>query len=92
MPELPEITAYLEGLERTIVGEPLRKIRLRSPSLLRTWDPPLSAAEGMRVTGLRRIGKRIVWEMEGGLFLVFHLMITGRFKRNSALQRSLAAM
>jgi formamidopyrimidine-DNA glycosylase len=47
---------------------------------VRTWDPPLSAAEGMRVTGLRRLGKRIVWTMEGELFLVFHLMITGRFK------------
>jgi formamidopyrimidine-DNA glycosylase len=80
VPELPEITAYLEGLDRTIVGQPLDGIRIRSPSLLRTWDPPLSDARGRRVVGLRRIGKRIVWEMEGGLFLVFHLMITGRFK------------
>lgn len=80
MPELPEITAYLEGLERTVLGRPLERIRVRSPSLLRTWDPPLSAAEGLTVTGLRRIGKRIVWEMEDDLFLVFHLMITGRFK------------
>jgi formamidopyrimidine-DNA glycosylase len=80
MPELPEITAYLEGLERTILGQPLARIRVRSPSLLRTWDPPLSAAEGRRVIGLSRIGKRIVWSMEGDLHLVFHLMITGRFK------------
>jgi formamidopyrimidine-DNA glycosylase len=80
MPELPEITAYVEGLERTVLSRPLEKIRVRSPSLLRTWDPPLSAAEGMRVTGVRSLGKRIVWEMEDGLFLVFHLMITGRFK------------
>jgi formamidopyrimidine-DNA glycosylase len=80
MPELPEITAYVEALERTILGHPLEKTRLRSPSLLRTWDPPLSAAEGRRVVGLRRIGKRVVWEMEEKLFLVFHLMITGRFK------------
>lgn len=80
MPELPEITAYIEGLERTIGGQRLEKIRVRSPSLVRTWDPPLSAAEGLRVLGLRRIGKRIVWEMEEELFLVFHLMITGRFK------------
>jgi formamidopyrimidine-DNA glycosylase len=80
MPELPEITAYLEGLERTILDEPLERIRVRSPSLLRTWDPPLSAAEGKRVLGLRRMGKRIVWAMEGEIFLVFHLMITGRFK------------
>ncbi len=84
MPELPEINAYVEGLERTILGEPLRRIRMRSPSLLRTWDPPLSAAEGLRVTGLRRIGKRVVWEMEEELFLVFHLMIFGRFKWTKA--------
>ena len=80
MPELPEITAYLEGLERTIAGRVLEDVRLRSPSLVRTWDPPLSAAEGLRVEGLRRLGKRIVWEMEDEIFLVFHLMITGRFK------------
>jgi len=80
MPELPEITAYIEGLERTILGHPLERIRLRSPSLVRTWDPPLSAAEGLRVTALRRLGKRIVWVMEGDLYLVFHLMITGRLK------------
>ena len=80
MPELPEVTAYVEGLERTILDRPLEAIRVRSPSLLRTWDPPLSAAEGRRVTGVRSLGKRIVWEMEGDLFLVFHLMITGRFK------------
>ena len=80
MPELPEITAYLEGLERTILGEPLEQIRVRSPSLLRTWDPPLSAGEGRRVVGLERIGKRIVWALEDELFFVFHLMITGRFK------------
>jgi formamidopyrimidine-DNA glycosylase len=80
MPELPEITAYVEGFERTILGRPLERIRVRSPSLLKTWDPPLSAAEGREVTGLGRIGKRIVWEMEGDLFMVFHLMISGRFK------------
>lgn len=83
MPELPEITAYLEGLEREILGCRLQRIRLRSPSLLRTWDPPVSAAEGLRVVGLRSLGKRVVWEMEDELFLVFHLMITGRFKWTS---------
>ena len=80
MPELPEITAYIEGLERTIRGQPLERVRVRSPSLVRTWDPPLSAAEGLTVTGLERIGKRVVWAMEEDLFMVFHLMITGRFK------------
>jgi formamidopyrimidine-DNA glycosylase len=84
MPELPEITAYLEGLERTILGHPLERIRLRSPSLVRTWDPPLSAAEGRHVRGLGRVGKRIVWAMDDDLFLVFHLMITGRFKWTKA--------
>jgi formamidopyrimidine-DNA glycosylase len=80
MPELPDITIYLEALAPRIVGQPLERARVVSPSLLRTVDPPLSAAEGRKVVALRRIGKRIVWEMEGNLFLVFHLMIAGRFK------------
>ena len=80
MPELPDITIYLEALAPRIVGQPLERARVVSPSLLRTVDPPLSAAEGRDVVGLRRIGKRIVWEMDGNLFLVFHLMIAGRFK------------
>ena len=80
MPELPDITIYLEALAPRIVGQPLERARVVSPSLLRTVDPPLSAAEGRQVVGLRRIGKRIVWEMQGKLFLVFHLMIAGRFK------------
>jgi formamidopyrimidine-DNA glycosylase len=84
MPELPEITAYVEGLERTIAGRRLERIRVHSPSLVRTWDPPLSAAQGLRVLGIGRLGKRVVWEMEGELFLVFHLMITGRFKWTKA--------
>ena len=84
MPELPEITAYVEAFERTILGESLEKIRVRSPSLIRTWDPPLSSAEQRAVVGIRRVGKRVVWEMEDELFLVFHLMITGRFKWTNA--------
>src|SRR5256885_5644480 len=80
MPELPDITIYLEALAPRIVGQPLERARVISPSLLRTVDPPLPAAEGRRVVGLRRIGKRIVWEMEGNVFLIFHLMIAGRFK------------
>ena len=80
MPELPDITIYLEALAPRIVGQPLERARIVSPSLLRTVDPPLSAAEGRKVVGLRRLGKRIVWEMEGKIFLVFHLMIAGRFK------------
>jgi len=80
MPELPDITIYLEALAPRIVGQPLERARIVSPSLLRTVDPPLSAAEGRNVVGLRRLGKRIVWEMEGNTFLVFHLMIAGRFR------------
>src|SRR5947208_81292 len=80
MPELPDITIYLEALAPRIVGQPLERARIVSPSLLRTVDPPLSAAEGRTVIGLRRLGKRIVWEMEGDIFLVFHLMIAGRFR------------
>jgi len=80
MPELPDITIYIEALAPRIVGQPLERARIVSPSLLRTVDPPLSAAEGRKVVGLRRLGKRIVWEMDGKIFLVFHLMIAGRFK------------
>ena len=80
MPELPDILVYLEVLAPRIVGQPLERARIVSPSLLRTVDPPLSAAEGRKVVGLHRIGKRIVWEMDGQLFLVFHLMNAGRFK------------
>jgi formamidopyrimidine-DNA glycosylase len=80
MPELPEITAYVEGLERTVQGHVLEGIRLRSPSLLKSWDPPLSDVEGRRVMALGRMGKRIVWTLEDDLHLVFHLMITGRLR------------
>jgi len=80
MPELPDIVVYLDALAPRIVGQPLERARVTSPLLLRTADPPLTAAVGKTVTGLRRLGKRIVWEMEGQLFLVFHLMIAGRFK------------
>lgn len=80
MPELPEVLAYMGALEPRIVGERLERARIRSPSLLRTYDPPVSALHGLRVTALRRLGKRIVWELEGDLYAVFHLMITGRFK------------
>ncbi len=80
MPELPDVTAYLEALEPRVVGEPLERVRLASPFLLRSVSPPLGAAEGRRVTGLRRLGKRLVLELEGGLFLVLHLMIAGRLR------------
>jgi formamidopyrimidine-DNA glycosylase len=78
MPELPDITVYIEALERRIVGQLLLKVRVNSPFLLRTYEPPLSVAEGKRVGELRRIGKRIAIGLEGDLWLVLHLMIAGR--------------
>jgi formamidopyrimidine-DNA glycosylase len=78
MPELPDIVAYLEALEKRIVGETLERIRIVSPFLLRTAAPPLQSAEGGKVVGLRRIGKRICIGLEGDLWLVLHLMIAGR--------------
>ena len=84
MPELPDVTVYLEALDARIAGARLDRVRLRSPFVLRSVDPPLSAATGRRVTGLRRLGKRIVIGLEGDLFLVLHLMIAGRLHWKSA--------
>jgi formamidopyrimidine-DNA glycosylase len=78
MPELPDISAYLAALDARVTGHVLQSVRVGSPFLVRSFDPPVSQAEGRRVTGLRRMGKRIVFELEGGLFLVLHLMISGR--------------
>jgi len=80
VPELPDILLYLRALEPRIVGQRVTAARLASPFLLRSVDPPLSAIEGHRVDGLRRLGKRVVVEADGELFLVFHLMIAGRFR------------
>ena len=80
MPELPDIVVYIEALGERIVGRRLERTRLASPFLLRTVDPPLRAAEGRTMTGLRRLGKRIVLELEDRLFLVLHLMIAGRLR------------
>ncbi|HEX9938991.1 MAG TPA: DNA-formamidopyrimidine glycosylase family protein [Longimicrobium sp.] len=80
MPELPEVTVYIEALERRIVGEPLLGIRLASPFVLRTVQPRPAELEGKRVLGLRNVGKRIAMELEGGDFIVVHLMVAGRFR------------
>jgi len=80
MPELPDIVVYLEALEQRILGQPLERVRIVSPFVLRSVDPPIAAAEGRRVVGLRRLGKRIVWVLEDDLFLVVHLMIAGRLR------------
>ncbi|HXP27359.1 MAG TPA: DNA-formamidopyrimidine glycosylase family protein [Steroidobacteraceae bacterium] len=78
MPELPDISAYLSALQERIVGQPLQRVRLNSPFLLRTAAPPLSEAVGNQVTELRRIGKRVVIGLSNDLWLVLHLMIAGR--------------
>ncbi|HXC51393.1 MAG TPA: DNA-formamidopyrimidine glycosylase family protein [Candidatus Limnocylindrales bacterium] len=78
MPELPDITLYREALERRLAGVTLESLAIRGPSLLKTVDPPPSACEGRRVAHIERIGKRIVFALEGELFIVLHLMIAGR--------------
>jgi formamidopyrimidine-DNA glycosylase len=88
MPELPDVTVYVEALERHVSGRVLERARLASVSLLRSVEPPLTAAEGRRVLGASRLGKRIVLSLEGELHLVFHLMIAGRLrwkKRGAAI-------
>jgi len=80
VPELPDIVVYIEALESRVVGQRLDRARIAKPFLLRSFDPPISAAEGKTVTGLRRMGKRIVLELQDDLFLVIHLMIAGRLR------------
>jgi formamidopyrimidine-DNA glycosylase len=80
VPELPDITVYIEALESRLLGQPLERIRIAKPFLLRSVDPPISEAAGKLVTGIRRMGKRIVMELDDDLFLVIHLMIAGRLR------------
>ncbi|MFQ5525285.1 MAG: Fpg/Nei family DNA glycosylase [Thermoanaerobaculia bacterium] len=80
MPELPDIEAYRGALEPLVVGRRLERVRLASPFLLRSVSPPLAEASGRRVTGLTRLGKRLVTALEGDYFLVLHLMIAGRLR------------
>ncbi|MEO8090801.1 MAG: DNA-formamidopyrimidine glycosylase family protein [Gemmatimonadales bacterium] len=80
MPELPDITLYLEQLASRVLNQTLERIVIRNPFVLRSFDPPVSEAAEKRVLGLRRMGKRIVFALEGELFLVIHLMIAGRLK------------
>ena len=80
MPELPDVVVYVEALERRILGQPLERVRLASPFVLRSVDPPVREAEGRRVVAVRRLGKRILLALEGGLFVVIHLMIAGRLR------------
>jgi formamidopyrimidine-DNA glycosylase len=80
VPELPDVSVYVEALAARVQGQELLGVRVASPFVVRSFDPPLSAAAGKRVLSVRRLGKRIVFELDGGLFLVIHLMIAGRFK------------
>jgi formamidopyrimidine-DNA glycosylase len=90
MPELPDITVYIEALQDRLLNQPLQKIRIANPFILRSFDPPIQTAEGKKVVGFDRIGKRIVFELEAEFFLIFHLMIAGRFhwkKRGAPVSR-----
>lgn len=80
MPELPDVELYLHALRPRVLGQPLEGVRLASISLLKTFRPPLDAVHGREVVGLRRVGKRIVFDLEGDLHLVLHLMISGRLQ------------
>jgi formamidopyrimidine-DNA glycosylase len=84
MPELPDITVYIEALDARIRSDTLERVRLASPFVLRSFDPPISHAHARAVTGVRRVGKRIVFVLEGDLFLVIHLMIAGRLHWKAA--------
>jgi formamidopyrimidine-DNA glycosylase len=80
MPELPDVTVYVERLAARLIDRTLQRVRIASPFVLRSVKPPMSAAEGKRVVGVRRLGKRVVIALEGDLFLVIHLMIAGRLR------------
>jgi formamidopyrimidine-DNA glycosylase len=79
MPEFPDVTVYIEALSERVLHQPIQKIRIGSPFVVRSFDPPIGAAEGKSVLALRRMGKRIVFALEDELFLIVHLMIAGRF-------------
>ena len=80
MPELPEILLYLHALEARVLGQKIERLRIASPSLLKTVDPPVSVVEEKTVLGLRRLGKRIVFDLDDDIHIVIHLMIAGRFQ------------
>lgn len=80
MPELPDIELYLHALRPRIVGHTLERIRIASPFLVRSVDPPIDQAFDKKVIALRRLGKRLIWQLDSDLFLIIHLMIAGRFK------------
>src|SRR4029434_8318303 len=79
MPEFPDVTIYIEALSERVLNQPIQKIRIGSPFVLRSFSPPIGASEGKKVLALRRLGKRIVFGLEDELYLIVHLMIAGRF-------------
>jgi formamidopyrimidine-DNA glycosylase len=88
MPELPDVTVYVEALGRKVVGHRLERVKLSSPFVLRSYDPPLDATFGREVRGVRRIGKRIVLDLGDALFIVIHLMIAGRLRWRAKGQKA----
>src|SRR3954468_6309441 len=80
MPELPDITIYLDALAARVLRQPLERLRIGNPFIVRTIEPTVTALEGRKVIALRRLGKRILFAMEGDLFIVLHLMIAGRLR------------
>ena len=79
MPELPDVTVYIEALNERVLHQPVQKIRIGSPFVVRSFDPSIREIEGKKILALRRVGKRIVFVLEDDLFLIIHLMIAGRF-------------
>ena len=90
MPELPDVTVYCECLNRLYAGRVVERVSLRSAFVVRTVEPDLFAIEGQRINSFSRLGKRIVWEFDGELFLVLHLMIAGRLHRKPPDKRPTA--
>jgi len=88
LPELPDVVVYLEALSRLVVGHRLERVLLVSPFVLRSVDPPIASLHGETVRGVRRVGKRIVLEFDGGIFLVIHLMIAGRLRWRAPGQKA----
>src|SRR5215471_2416657 len=86
MPELPDVVVYREALVRHVAGQSLEHIKLWSPFVLRSYEPPLDAAFGQVVRGVRRIGKRLALAFDDQLFLVLHLMIAGRLRWRPATE------
>jgi formamidopyrimidine-DNA glycosylase len=84
VPELPDVELYVESIAARVVGDVLQRVRVKNPFLVRTFDPPLSTVDGKRVVGVRRMAKRVVFALEGDLFVVIHLMVAGRFRWKEA--------